>query len=106
MRERRRPPAFLPGYRRRHAGDRRLHSTREAPDTGSRRSQPDAREGQAGVPGVAERLVVPTGEAKPPLKPANPGGGKGPWLKANARSDEGPREIGDEPSTSRKGSEV
>ncbi len=33
--------------------------------------QPDAREGQAGLPGVAERLVVP-------LKPGNSGGGKGP----------------------------
>src|SRR5688500_1050499 len=52
-----------------------------------------------GPPGVTERLVVP-------MKPANPGGGKEPWLKANARSDEGPREIGDEPSTSPKGSEV
>ena len=50
-------------------------------------SQPDAREGQTGPPGVTERLVVP-------MKPANPGGGKGPWLEADARSDEGPREIG------------
>jgi hypothetical protein len=32
--------------------------------------QPDAREGQAGRPGVAERFVVP-------LKPGNAGGGKG-----------------------------
>jgi hypothetical protein len=31
--------------------------------------QPDAREGQAGRPGVAERFVVP-------LKPGNAGGGK------------------------------
>src|SRR4051794_9394366 len=54
---------------------------------------------QAGATGVAERPVVP-------MKPANPGGGKEPQLKANARSDEGPSEIGDEPSTSRKGSEV
>ena len=81
------PPAFLPGYRRRHAGDRRLHSTREAPGAGSRCSQPDAREGQAGAPGVAERLVVP-------MKPGNAGGGKEPQLKVNARRDEGPSEIG------------
>ena len=33
--------------------------------------QPDAREGQAGRCGVAERLVVPR-------KPGNAGGGKGP----------------------------
>ncbi len=33
--------------------------------------QPDAREGQAGRPGVAERLVLPK-------KPGNSGGGKGP----------------------------
>jgi hypothetical protein len=29
-------------------------------------------------------------------KPGNAGGGKGPWLKADARSDDG-RELGDEP---------
>ena len=39
--------------------------------------QPDAREGQAGRPGVTERLVVP-------LKPGNAGGGKGPQFKDNA----------------------
>jgi hypothetical protein len=33
--------------------------------------QPDAREGQAGPSGVADRLVVPR-------KPGNAGGGKGP----------------------------
>ena len=36
-----------------------------------RKDQPDAREGQAGPCGVADRLVVP-------LKPSNAGGGKGP----------------------------
>src|SRR6202035_1522797 len=36
-----------------------------------RDDQPDAREGQAGRAGVAERLAVP-------LKPGNAGGGKGP----------------------------
>jgi hypothetical protein len=35
------------------------------------RSQPDAREGQAGLHRVADRLVVPG-------KPGNSGGGKGP----------------------------
>src|SRR2546429_9892438 len=44
--------------------------------------QPDAREGQAGRPGVAERFAVP-------LKPGNAGGGKGPQFKTNATSGEG-----------------
>ena len=48
-----------------------------------RDDQPDAREGQVGRAGVAERLVVP-------LKPGNAGGGKGPQFKANAASGEGP----------------
>ena len=43
------------------------------------------RERQAGPSGMAERLVVPT-------KPGNSGGGKGPQLKGNARSDKGPRD--------------
>jgi hypothetical protein len=41
---------------------------------------------------MAERLEVP-------MKPGNSGGGKGPQLKADARSDEG-TEIGDEPENS------
>jgi len=41
-----------------------------------------ARERKAGLTGMAERLAVP-------LKPGNSGGGKGPQLKADARSDEG-----------------
>src|SRR5208337_5369562 len=48
-----------------------------------RDDQPDAREGQAGRPGVAERLVVPG-------KPGNAGGGKEPQFKTNARRGEGP----------------
>jgi hypothetical protein len=40
-----------------------------------------ARERQAGLTGMAERLVIPT-------KPGNAGGGKGPQLKADARSDD------------------
>jgi RNA-directed DNA polymerase len=49
-------------------------------------TQPDAREGQAGLPGVSERPIVPT-------KPGNSGGGKGPRFKVNVRSGES-REIG------------
>src|SRR3989442_15346027 len=48
-----------------------------------RDDQPDAREGQAGRPGVAERFVVPR-------KPGNAGGGKGPQFKTDAISGEGP----------------
>src|ERR1700730_10746900 len=48
-----------------------------------RDDQPDAREGQAGRRGVAERFAVP-------LKPGNFGGGKGPQFKTNARRSEGP----------------
>ena len=47
-----------------------------------RDDQPDAREGQAGRPGVAERFVVPR-------KPGNAGGGKGPQFKTDATSGEG-----------------
>ena len=47
-----------------------------------RDDQPDAREGQAGRPGVAERFVVPG-------KPGNAGGGKGPWFETNAGSEQG-----------------
>jgi hypothetical protein len=43
--------------------------------------QPDAREGQAGRPGVAERFVLP-------MKPDNAGGGKGPQFKTNAARSE------------------
>ena len=39
--------------------------------------QPEAREGQAGRLGVAERFVVPR-------KPGNSGGGKGPQFKTGA----------------------
>ena len=48
--------------------------------------QPDAREGQAGRFGVAERLVVL-------VKPGNSGGGKGPQFEMSVRSGE-EREIG------------
>jgi hypothetical protein len=51
-----------------------------------REGQPDAREGQAGRDGVAERLATS-------VMPSNVGGEKGPQFKANARSSEG-QEIG------------
>ena len=49
-------------------------------------TQPDAREGQAGLPGESERFIVPS-------KPGNAGGGKGPQFKVNVRSGDS-REIG------------
>ena len=61
---------------------RKAHETREAPGVVSD-DQPEAREGQAGRPGVAERFVVPR-------KPGNAGGGKGPRLKTDAIRGEGP----------------
>ena len=59
--------------------------------------QPDAREGQAGRFGVAERPVVP-------MKPGNAGGGRGPQFKINAISGKG-QEIG-QPINSDKSSET
>jgi hypothetical protein len=59
--------------------------------------QPDAREGQAGRCGVAERLVVLR-------KPGNAGGGKGPQFKIDAISGKG-QEIG-QPINSIKSSET
>jgi len=59
--------------------------------------QPDAREGQAGRLGVAERPVVPG-------KLGNAGGGKGPQFKINAISGKG-QEIG-QPINSDKSSET
>jgi hypothetical protein len=48
--------------------------------------QPDAREGQAGRFGVAERLVVP-------MRSGNADGGKGPQFEMSVTSGE-EREIG------------
>ena len=64
---------------------RRPEATREAPAVIAVWDQPATRERQAGPYGVAERSAVP-------LKPGNAGGGKGPQLKTNARSDKGPRD--------------
>src|SRR5437660_8831039 len=52
-----------------------------------RDDQPDAREGQAGRAGVAERPVVP-------LKPGNAGGGKGPQFKTDAKTWRGTWRLG------------
>ena len=49
--------------------------------------QLEAREGQAGRFGVAERFVVP-------LKPGNAGGGKGPQFKTDVIRGEGPGRLG------------
>jgi hypothetical protein len=53
-----------------------------SPSGDGRGDQPAARESQVGPYGVAERLVVL-------MKPGNSGGGKGPQLKTNARSNKG-----------------
>ena len=52
----------------------------------ARDGQPDAREGQAGRGGVAERSVVP-------LKSGNADGGKGPQFEMGVRNSE-EQEIG------------
>ena len=62
---------------------RRPDATREAPAViVISKDQPATRERQAGPFGVAERYAVPG-------KPGNAGGGKGPQLKTDARSNEG-----------------
>jgi hypothetical protein len=61
-------------------------ATRETPAViAQERGQLATRESQAGPSGVAERLVLPR-------KPGNAGGGKGPQLKGDARSDKGVRD--------------
>src|SRR5712672_4573056 len=62
---------------------RKAYATREAPRRGQSDDQLEAREGQAGRPGVAERFVVL-------MKPGNAGGGKGPQFKTDAIRSEGP----------------
>jgi hypothetical protein len=61
---------------------RRPDATREAPAVIAGVDQLATRERWAGPSGVAERSVVPT-------KPSNVGGGKGPQLKTDARSNDG-----------------
>jgi hypothetical protein len=62
---------------------RKAYATREVPRRGQCEDQLEAREGQAGRHGVAERFVVP-------LKLGNAGGGKGPQFKTDAIRGEGP----------------
>src|SRR5216684_3656576 len=64
--ERRLRPAATPGYWRQHVHKESARNT-GSPKAWSIDDQPEAREGQAGRPGVAERFVVP-------LKPGNAGG--------------------------------
>ena len=78
-------PFTVPGYWRRHVHKGDVGNT-GSPMAWCRDNQPDAREGQAGRYGVAERPVVLE-------KPGNAGGGKGPWFKTDATSRKG-REIG------------
>src|SRR6516164_583192 len=66
---------------------RKANATREAPWRGQSNDQLEAREGQAGRHGVAERFVVP-------LKLGNAGGGKGPQFKTDAIRGEGPGRLG------------
>src|SRR5215469_3289995 len=62
---------------------RRPEATREAPAViVINKDQPATRERQAGPCGVAERFIVPG-------KSGNSGGGKGPQLKTDARSNKG-----------------
>ncbi len=66
---------------------RKAYATREALWRGQSKDQLEAREGQAGRHGVAERFVVP-------LKLGNAGGGKGPQFKTDAIRGEGPGRLG------------
>jgi len=61
---------------------RRADATREAPAVIASRDQLATRERKAGSCGVAERSVLL-------MRPGNSGGGKGPQLKTDARSNEG-----------------
>jgi hypothetical protein len=63
----------------RHSGS---GATREAPAVIVSKGQLATRERWAGPRGVAERFAVP-------VKPGNSGGGKGPQLKTDARSNAG-----------------
>src|SRR5215472_10240804 len=66
---------------------RKAYATRETLWRGLSKDQLEAREGQAGRHGVAERFVVP-------LKLGNAGGGKGPQFNTDAIRGEGPGRLG------------
>jgi hypothetical protein len=65
-----------------HKGTRRNTGS---PSGDCSKVKPEARERQAGPSGVTEGPVLPR-------KPGNPGGGKGPQLKGDARSGKGRRD--------------
>jgi hypothetical protein len=71
----------VPQSLRRGSGDsmytRKAHATREAPRRDAGMTNRTAREGQAGRPGVTERLGIP-------LKSSNVDGGKEPQFKTDA----------------------
>jgi len=73
--------SVLPGYWRRQAGKGTRRNT-GSPSGDRGMDQLAAHKRKAGPTGMAERLVIP-------MKPGNSGRGKGPRLKADARSDEG-----------------
>src|ERR1700675_4151870 len=75
-------PAAAPGEWRQHV-HKEKRTQHGRPQGVVRDDQPDARKGQAGRRGDAERFVIP-------LKPGNAGGGKGPQFKTNAIRSEGP----------------
>src|SRR5262252_5315196 len=77
---------------------RRPDATRETPAVVINKDQPVTRERWTGPYRVTERLVVP-------MKPGNSGGGKGPQLKTDARSNAG-HGIDDESSHPELCSEV
>src|SRR5215831_15173034 len=81
-------PSAAPGGSGDSIYTRKAYATREAPWRGQSNDQLEAREGQAGRFGVAERFVVP-------LKPGYAGGGKGPQFKTDAIRGEGPGRLGD-----------
>ena len=81
----------------RHTGDPLQHGKPLSAE--ARDLQPDAREGQAGPTGVADRPVVPT-------KPGNAGGGKGPEFKTERPKGHESQEIGVSLTPPDKGSET
>jgi hypothetical protein len=77
--------AITAGASRVASGPLYLHAVANTPAGPMGSFAPATRESQAGPSGVTERPVVLR-------KPGNAGGGKGPQLKGDATSDEGPRD--------------
>ena len=82
-----RPPDDSTGVLAAACERREIVATREVLWRGQSKDQLEAREGQAGRHGVAERFVVP-------LKLGNAGGGTGPQFKTDAIRGEGPGRLG------------